>query len=90
MTIDKVYAFDPCAGIPEEGRRHIIGGQACVWGESVFNVFDLEWKTWPRGCALAEVLWLGEDRPAYADFLGRMRVHRARLIEQGVNCAPLE
>lgn len=68
---------------------HIIGGQACVWGESVFNVFDLEWKTWPRGCALAEVLWLGEDRPAYADFLGRMRVHRARLIEQGVNCAPL-
>lgn len=90
LTIEKVYAFDPCAGIPEEGRRYIIGGQACVWGESVFNVFDFEWKTWPRGCALAEVLWLGESKPAYEDFLGRMRAHRARLIEQGVNCAPLE
>lgn len=90
LTLEIVHSFDPLAGIPAEGRSHVIGGQACVWGESVFNSFDLEWKTWPRACAIAETLWRGETKPAYADFLGRMRVHRDRLIADHVNCAPLE
>lgn len=89
LTLEKAYSFDPVAGIPEPARKHIIGGQACVWGESVFNVFDLEWKTWPRGCAIAEVLWLGDAKPGFADFRLRMESHRRRLIEAGVNCAPL-
>lgn len=50
----------------------------------------LEWKMWPRMCALAEVVWTGENRPGYQDFLPRLRVHRKRLIDQGVNCAPIE
>ena len=89
LTLEKAYSFDPTVGIPEPVRGHIIGGQACVWGESVFNVFDLEWKAWPRGCAIAEVLWLGDAKPGFADFRLRMESHRRRLIEAGVNCAPL-
>ena len=50
----------------------------------------LEWKLWPRGCALAECLWCGPARkPPYEDFLRRLEVHRARLVEKGVNAAPL-
>ena len=45
---------------------------------------------WPRTCALAEVFWLGDAKPGFADFKRRMATHRGRLIEQGVNCAPLE
>lgn len=45
---------------------------------------------WPRGCALAEVFWSGNGKPSFDDFLRRMRVHRTRLIQQGVNCAPLD
>lgn len=90
LTLEKAYSFDPVAGIPAHGRVHVIGGQACVWGESVFNVFDFEWKAWPRACAISEVLWLGNAKPGYADFLKRMKEHRSRLVAQGVNCAPLE
>jgi hexosaminidase len=50
----------------------------------------LEWKLWPRGCALAECLWCGPARkPSYEDFLRRLEVHRARLVADGVNAAPL-
>ena len=59
-------------------------------GHLLFYFLGVKWKMWPRGCALAEVFWSGDGKPGYDDFLRRMRVHRARLIAQGVNCAPLE
>ena len=90
ITLEKAYGFDPASGIPPEDRVHVLGGQASVWGESVFNVFDLEWKTWPRACAIAEVLWAGDRKPGYEDFMRRMKTHRRKLIGQGVNCAPLQ
>ena len=89
VRLDTAYSFDPCAGIAPEFRGHIIGGQFCIWGESTFNVFDFEWKAWPRGCAIAEVLWLGDAKPGYNDFLIRMKSHRVRLLDQHVNCASL-
>ena len=89
LTLEKVYRFDPLAGVPERYRRQILGGQCCNWSEFTWNQYDFDWKMWPRGCAMAEVLWLGDARPGYADFFARMRGHRRRLIGQGVNCAPL-
>ena len=56
------------------------------------NRFDLEWKLWPRGFALAEVLWTYPD-PAkrdFAEFSARAAEYRRRLIRAHVNCAPLK
>ena len=89
LTLEKAYSFDPCAGIPAECRSRVLGGQFCVWGESTFNIFDFEWKAWPRGCAIAEILWLGDAKPGFDDFLRRMKAHRIRLLDAHVNCAPL-
>ena len=89
LTLERAYSYDPVAGVPESCRSRIIGGQASCWSESTFNVFDLEWKTWPRACAIAETLWLGDAKPEFGDFRLRMESHRRRLIEAGVNCAPL-
>lgn len=90
ITLEKCHSMDLCEGVPENLRSHIIGGQGNNWSEYTWNKFDLEWKMWPRGCALAEVFWSGNGKPSYDDFLRRMKVHRKRLIGQGVNCAPLE
>jgi len=86
----KSYSLDPLDGVAERDRSHILGGQGCCWSEFIWNRFDLEWKTWPRMCALAEVFWTGENRPGFDDFKARMQTHRKRLIRQKVNCAPLE
>ena len=89
LPLEKVYAFDPCAGVPETSRSQVLGGQCCNWSEYTWNEYDLEWKLWPRGCAMAEVLWSSPSPRDFWDFFKRMKVHRRRLIAQGVNCAPL-
>ena len=90
VPLKRCYSFDPCAGVPEEAKKHIVGGQGNNWSEYTWNEFDLEWKIWPRACALAEVFWTGEKRPGFDDFLRRMETHRVRLLRQHVNCAPLK
>ncbi len=89
-TLERCYSFDPCAGVPEEARVHVLGGQGNNWTEYTWNEYDLQWKAWPRMLALAEVFWLGERRPGFADFARRARVHRRDLVAHGVNCAPVD
>jgi len=89
LPLARCYSFDLCAGVPEEAKKHILGGQCENWSEYTWSRFDLEWKMWPRACALAEVFWTGETRPGFEDFKRRMTAERAWLISNRVNCAPL-
>ena len=89
IPLERAYAFDPCAGVVPEARRHVLGSQAQMWSEYIWNEYDLAWKMWPRACAMSEVLWTAPEKKDFTDFLRRMRTHRRRLIKMGVNCAPL-
>ena len=90
ITLEKAYSFDPCLGVPANLRGRILGGQCCNWSEQTLSPQELQWKMWPRTCAIAEVLWLGDKKPGFADFRSRMKIHRDRLIAQFVNCATVE
>ena len=90
VTLERCYSFNPCAGVPDDAKAHILGGQGNNWTEYTWNEYDLTWKAWPRMLALSEVFWLGEAKPGFADFLKRAEVHRSWLIRHGVNCAPLK
>lgn len=88
--LDRAYTFNPMANLPASARKHVLGGQACLWTESIWNRFDLEWKMWPRAFAMAEILWSAPPEPRdYQDFRRRAMVHRRRLLKQHVNCAPV-
>ena len=90
LPLDKAYSFDPMADLPGSARAHVLGGQAGIWTESIWNRYDLEWKMWPRTFAMAEILWSAPPSPRdYLDFRRRATVHRRRLIAQNVNCAPV-
>ena len=99
-SLAKAYSFDPCAGMTDAAKKHVLGAECCMWSECVWNEYDLAFKLWPRACAFAETVWTGpvsdvQERvpPAgrdFSDFLRRMAIHRKRLIAAGVNCAPLE
>lgn len=90
LPLEKVYAYDPLEGIPEEQRKFILGGQCCNWSEYTCDEMELQWKMWPRACATAEVFWTPAAKRDFADFRRRMETHRRRLIDRHVNCAPLE
>lgn len=62
-----------------------------MWTECTWNLYDLEWKLFPRLCAFAESVWTGwSETRAFGSFETRMAVHRKRLIAGGVNCAPIK
>ena len=89
LPLEQVYRFDPFEGVAPEARKNVVGGQCCSWSSHTWNRFDLEWKLWPRGFALAEVLWTYPD-PAkrdFAEFSARAAEYRRRLIRSHVNCA---
>ena len=90
ITIEKAYMFDPMTGVPENCRGHILGSEACLWSEYIWNEYDLEWKMWPRTLAMAELLWANPQPRDFADFRKRVAIHRKRLVRAGVNCQPLE
>ncbi len=90
LPLAKCYSFDPCAGVSEKAKAHVLGGQGNSWTEYTWAKEDLDWKMWPRMLALAEVFWLGEKKPGFDDFKERAAVQRDWLRQAGVNCAPLE
>ncbi len=90
LTLKKVYAFDPCDGIPAYREPRVLGGQANLWSEYVWGERDAGWKLYPRLCALAEAVWSPPAKRDFTAFVKRMETHHDRLIRLGVNAAPLQ
>jgi hexosaminidase len=92
LPLAKVHAYEPIpAELSAEEAKSIIGVQGQLWTEYIATPSLLEYMAFPRTCALAEIAWSAKDRPAFGDFLHRLRTHLRRLDVQGVRYrAPLE
>lgn len=89
-TTAHVYAYEPLPRkLPAARHRHVLGAQGQLWTEYIGDAAYLDYMTYPRACALSEVLWLAPERKSYRGFLGRLAVHRRRLTALGVNAHPL-
>ncbi len=73
LTVEKVYAFEP---IPPkfnpEQRKLVLGCQAQLWSEYIYNGAKLEYMAFPRLCALAEVAWSDPRDRSWPEFQGRL------------------
>ncbi|MEV4158565.1 beta-N-acetylhexosaminidase [Nonomuraea dietziae] len=87
ITVTDVASFEPAPSSwePEE-RERVVGLQAQLWSERIPDARVLDYRAWPRACALAEVAWAGE---AGSDFMGRLERHLGRLDALGVEYRPL-
>ena len=86
FPLSRTYLFDPVGMAGPEGGKNFIGVQGHNWGLATLPM--LEWRMWPRGCALAETAWTYAEKRDYEGFLERMDAHRRRLQRMGVNVAP--
>ncbi|MDP9816993.1 beta-N-acetylhexosaminidase [Spirilliplanes yamanashiensis] len=87
--IEKVYGYRPTPDGLADGPGRVLGVQAQVWSEYVPTPELVEYRTYPRLAALAEVGWSGEGGDV-ADFRTRLAEHIARLDAAGVNYRPLD
>lgn len=84
ITVADVAAFDPAPGdwSPDE-RSHVLGAQAQLWTERVPDARTMDYRLWPRACAVAEIAWGPRE-----DFDGRLAAHLGRLDALGVEYRP--
>ena len=92
LPLAKVHSYEPIpAELTPEQARCIVGVQGQLWTEYTPTANRLDYMAFPRTCALAEVAWCPRQRPAFPDFLNRLRTHLRRLDVQDVHYrAPLE
>jgi len=62
-----------------------LGTQGQLWTEYIENIKQLEYMTYPRACALAEVSWSDKSKKDYGLFKQKLIIHKERLQIQGVN-----
>ena len=80
------YAADPIppdSTLPEEARKHILGGEATMWSEfTTPEIIDS--RIWPRTAAIAERLWSPASVRDVEDMYRRLEVQSARLDRLGM------
>ncbi|MCC3771660.1 beta-N-acetylhexosaminidase [Streptomyces sp. UNOC14_S4] len=91
-TLENVYRFEPVpAELTEDEAARVIGAQANMWTEVTENQQRVDYQTFPRLAAFAEVAWSELPAPAerdYAAFERRMTAHYTRLDALGVDYRP--
>jgi len=88
-TWQHMYSVDPTAGVTNTTQLElIIGGEACMWGETV-DISDMLQTVWPRAAAVAERLWspaASTTDPSQAE--SRFAWFRCLMNDRGIAAAP--
>lgn len=85
LSLEKVYAYNPVptALTPKE-QTHVRGVQGNIWTEYLKTPEMIEYMTYPRMLAMAEVAWSEQSARQFASFEQRLSVHYAFLEQARV------
>ncbi len=86
LRLNQTYKFNPAPA--EANARFVLGGQANLWTEQVYNYRQVEYMIWPRGFAIAESLWSPESRKDWPKFINKTEEHFKRSNYAGVKYSP--
>jgi hexosaminidase len=86
QSIEKMLAWEPVpeSFSPEESGR-VLGIEACVWTEFIESERYLEFMTFPRLLALAEIAWRPKGPRDDKEFEQRLEPHIGALRAKGIN-----
>jgi hexosaminidase len=73
LPLEKVYSLNPMPSqLAGQQAAHVLGAQANLWTERIENAARLDYMTYPRACALAEVVWSPAENRSWDDFHSRL------------------
>lgn len=71
-SIERIYAYDPAAGLTPEEEKYLLGVQANIWTHVAREVKDVNVQLFPRLLAVAEVGWTPAEIKDSAGFMKRV------------------
>lgn len=89
VSTEKTYSLDPTgtAALNEEESKHIVGVQGALWTELLgWPAKFLDYQTFPRLTAVAEVGWSPQSIRKWDDFNNRLeKGHYNRMANMGIS-----
>ena len=86
LPLSTVYSFEPVPeNLPPDQQNHILGAQGNVWTEYIPSLKQVEYMTYPRLTALAEVTWSPAELRRWDDFCRRLQTQYRRFDLFGVH-----
>ncbi len=85
-SLQRTYDYEPVPkDLPPDQAKYVIGVQGNMWGEQTQTARHVDWRTFPRLCAIAETGWTVPGNRDFRDFQQRLVPLKARLDTLGVN-----
>lgn len=89
VGVEDIYRFDPMPpSLPADQRHHILGLQANIFTEHIRSEPRVEYMTFPRAAAVAEVGWSPAEQLDWNGFLARLPEEMNRYRSLGIHAAP--
>jgi len=86
LRLNKTYEYEP---VPDSVDAKLIkGAQANLWTEQVYNIRQAEYMTWPRGMAIAEIVWSPKEKKSWPYFFGKVEKQFERFDQAETKYAP--
>ncbi|MEV6299710.1 family 20 glycosylhydrolase [Actinoplanes sp. NPDC051861] len=84
VSVRRSYDWDPADRLPGVGEQALLGVEAPLWSETLRSVADLQYLTFPRLPAIAEVAWSPRAARNWESFRTRLAAFGPRWEATGV------
>jgi len=89
LWLSTTYSYAPMPeALNSEEKKHILGVQGNLWGESIRGEKAMNYMLFPRLLAIAEVGWTHRKDRGWNDFVERLEYNLVRLKNLGIGYAP--
>ena len=88
IEVDSAYMWDPASIVPGVGKDKIAGIEAPLWSETVTNMDEIEYMTFPRLPGYAEIGWTSQSARSWDEYKYRLGKHGERFKAMGINFYP--
>jgi len=86
LPLDKVYSYEPVPSeLNTEEASFIKGVQATIWCEFIHSAEKVEYMSFPRAAAVAEIGWTDPKLKNWEDFKRRLEMQYQRYKNAGIN-----
>jgi hexosaminidase len=85
VGVERSYDWDPAERLPGVDEESLLGVEAPLWSETLRSLADVQYLTFPRLLAIAEIGWSPRSGRDWSSFRARLAAFGPRWDAQGVN-----